>query len=171
MKGKQNNKQDAYNTNLLVSLLMRFPEIMAINFDMPKDRCKFVFMLQGEADRKDYGEMSQQLKESLVAFRELTGESFEAKPKLYRSKKISSIEVTCTTTDLSFEAIHLITSIVDNAFSGMILKDLDTMNNIGDDELVRQEEIIDYLLSHTASTKKENLFAFREAGKVFVFDK
>lgn len=171
VKGKQNNKQDAYNTNLLVSLLMRFPEIMAINFDMPRDRCKFVFLLQGKAGKKEYEEMTLRLQEALDALREMTGESLEARARLFSAKNISIIEVTCGTTDLSLEAINLITAIIDDSFPGMILKDLETINNIGEDELLRQEEIIGYLLSHTTSSKKENLFAYREAGKVFVFDK
>lgn len=60
-KMKQQTKQDAHTTNLLISLLMRFPEIMSINFDMPQDNAKFTFILAGIVKKG----MSQVLNSSL----------------------------------------------------------------------------------------------------------
>ena len=48
---KQQGKQNAYMTNLMISLLLRFPEIMSLHFDMPQDEAKFTFLLKGKLSR------------------------------------------------------------------------------------------------------------------------
>jgi hypothetical protein len=171
LKGKQQSKQDAYVTNLLISLLMRFPEIMAINFDMPKEKCKFTFMLQGNVSKDEYFLFKGKLSESLAAFGELTSEQLTVSVKLIRSGKINLMEITSSTDSLCLEAIQLITSLLDMSFPQIIIKDMDILDTVRDEEMLRQEEIIEYLLSHTTGTKKENLIAFRESGKVYVYDK
>ena len=171
LKGKQQSKQDAYATNLLISLLMRFPEIMAINFDMPEEKCKFTFMLQGNVPKEEYALFKRKLGESLDAFSELTSENIAVSVKLVRSGKVSLMEITSSTDYLCLEAIQLITSLLDISFPQIVVKDMDILETVRDEEMLRQEEIIEYLLSHTTGTKKENLIAFREAGKVYVYDK
>lgn len=164
-------KQDAYTSNLLISLLMRFPEIMSINFDRPRDSAKFTFMIAGKQEKERLTSFNRLLSESLAAYGELTGDCFRVKPTMLRSGKVSILELTCSTTALSLEGIQLLAGVVDNAFPGMLVKDAEAMEAAYDEEMVRQEEIIEYLLSHNIETKQENLIAFREAGKVMVYDK
>ncbi|MCW3490750.1 hypothetical protein [Dethiobacter alkaliphilus] len=171
VKAKQQSKQDAYTTNLLISLLMRFPEIMSINFNMPDDHAKFTFILVGSVKKEDFAGFTALLDESLSAFQELTGESFALEPKLQRTGKLSLLEVSCCTTSLSLEAIQLLCGVVSGTFAQSLLQDGNTLETIHDEEMVRQEEIIDYLLTHSTGAKKDNLLAFRESGKVFVYDK
>ena len=170
-KVKQHTKQDAYTTNLLISLLMRFPEIMSINFNMADDRAKFTYILVGSVKKEVFTQFTALLEDSLGAYQELTGENFELEPKLQRTGKLSLLEVNCCTTTLSLEAIHLLCGVVTGAFSDSLLQDGDALEAIHDDEMMRQEEIIEYLLTHSTGTKQDNLLAFREAGKVFVYDK
>lgn len=170
-KVKQQTKQDAYTTNLLISLLMRFPEIMSINFDMPHEKAKFTFVLAGDVKREEYSRFEKNLAEAMAAFTELTGEQLPIKPRLLRSAKLKMLELSCSTTDLSLEAIQLICGLVSGLFSSALITECDSLELFHEEELVRQEEIIEYLLSHSTGTKKDNLIAFREAGKVFVYDK
>jgi hypothetical protein len=170
-KLKQQNKQDAYTTNLLISLLMRFPEIMSINFDMPQEQAKFTYILAGSVKKEDISHFSCNLKESLAAFAELTGEELNVKSRLQRSGKLNLLELRCGTNALSLEAIQLICGLVSGLFSGSLVTEGDAQELFPEEEMIRQEEIIEYLLSHNTGTTKENLLAFREAGKVFVFDK
>lgn len=168
---KQQSKQDAYTTNLLISLLMRFPEIMSINFDMPHDQAKFTFILEGSVRKEDVSSFRKVLDESLFAYQELTGEQLSAKPRLLRSGKLSLLELSSCTTSLSLEGIQLICGVVAGYFPGALVMEGDGTELIHEEEMMRQEEIIEYLLSHSTGTKQDNLLAFREAGKVFVYDK
>lgn len=168
---KQQSKQDAYMTNLMVSLLMRFPEIMSLHFDMPQDKAKFTFLLKGKPEQEKMKSFTVLLAESLEVFRDLTGEAFKVKATSQRSGKISLLTLTTSTKCLSLEGIHLLCGLVCSTFTASIIRDADTIVALQDDELLRQEEIIEYLLSHSTGTKKDNLLAFREAGKVFVYDK
>jgi hypothetical protein len=170
-KVKHQNKQDAYTSNLLISLLMRFPEIMSINFDMPHDQAKFTFILAGDVRREDVSRFAANLKESLAAFAELTGEKLMVKSRLHRSGRLNLLELNTNTTALSLEAIQLVCGLVAGVFTGSLVTESDNLDYIHEDEMMRQEEIIDYLLSHGAGAHKDNLLAFREAGKVFVIDK
>ncbi|HZK25906.1 MAG TPA: hypothetical protein VFC74_11075 [Oscillospiraceae bacterium] len=168
---KQQSKQDAYMTNLMISLLMRFPEIMSIRFDMPQDKAKFTFILQGKPEKEQYKGFTDLLKESLAAFQDLTGEVLQVKTTMQRSGKVSLLVLSSSTKSLSLEGIHLLCGLVCSSFAESVIRDADTSVDLQDDELLRQEEIIEYLLSHNTGTKKDNLLAFREAGKVFVYDK
>lgn len=170
-KTKQHGKQDAYTANLLISLLIRFPEILSINFDMPNDRCKFTFMLSGKYKREEVLSFRRTCKESLETYINLTGETFSVKIAVTFSSKLNLLEITSSTTLLSLEAIQLICGLVSNTFGEALLKDAECQDNSRDDDLSRHEEIIDYLLNHSVGAKQENLFAFREAGRVYVFDK
>lgn len=167
---RQQPKQDAHTTNLLISLLMRFPEIMSIKFDMPHDSAKFTFILAGSIIKEDVTNFKLVLKDSLLAYQELTGECLQVKPKLQRSGKLSLLELRCSTTALSLEGIQLICGIVSGHFPRMLVREGDTAEFIHEEELIRQEEIIAYLLSHNTGARQDNLIAFREAGKVFVYD-
>ena len=79
--------------------------------------------------------------------------------------------LTSSTETLSLEGIQLICGIVCNAFPKAVIRDADTIDAIHEEEIIRQEEIIEYLLSHGTGARQDNLLAFREAGKVFVYDK
>ena len=169
-KMKQQTKQDAYTTNLLISLLVRFPEIMSINFDMPQDNAKFSFVLAGIVNKEDVKNFKLVLRDSLAAYEELTGEYLQVKHKLQRSGKLNLLELNCRTSALSLELIQLICGIVSGHFPTILVREGDVGESIHEEELLRQEEIIAYLLSHNTGTQKDNLIAFREAGKVFVYD-
>lgn len=169
-KMKQQTKQDAHTTNLLISLLMRFPEIMSINFDMPQDNAKFTFILAGIVKKEDVTSFKLAFKNSLTAYLELTGEYLQVKHKLQRSGKLNLLELYCRTSALTLEGIQLICGIVSGHFPTILVREGVAGEYIHEEELIRQEEIIAYLLSHNTGTKQDNLIAFREAGKVFVYD-
>lgn len=170
-KPRQQTRQDAYTTNLLISLLMRFPEIMAINFDMRRDCCKFTFMLRCKLTQEQFYSFSRILGDSLDAYCELTGENFKVKPAYIRSGKISLLDISVSTTTLSLEIIQLLTGVVSGTFPAVLLRDLETLDCVHEDEMVRQDEMIEYFLSHTMGARQDNLIAFRDAGKVYVYDK
>ena len=170
-RSKQQSKQDAYTTNLLISLLMRFPEIMSINFNMPDEQAKFTFVLGSAISKNEVSGFNELLTNSLCAYSDLTEETFKVKSKFIRSGKLTMLEISCCTINLTLEGIQLLTGVVGHVFSKQLIRDMESTELIHDEEMIRQEEIIEYLLSHSTGTKKENLLAFREAGKVFVYDK
>lgn len=170
-KMKQHGKRDAYTANLLISLLIRFSEILSLNFDMPQDRCKFTFMLAGKQNRDEATRFRKALHDSLDTYAELTGEAFSVEVALTTSRRLNLLELTSDTTQLSLEAIQLICGLVGEFFGDALLKDAESSDSTRDEDFVRHEEIIDYLLTHSAGMRQDNLIAFREAGRVYVFDK
>jgi len=170
LKARQPVKQDTHVSNLLISILIRFPEIMSINLDLLRERCKFTFMLRGGVKKDEFASFKAKLSEALATYGELTGASYSVDTVFSRSGKISLIAINCGTTELSLELIHLITALMDAEFAAIMVRDPETAEAYRDDEMIRQEEMIEYLLVQAAE-RKENLIAFREAGKVYVYDK
>ncbi len=164
-------KQDTYATNLLVSLLMRFPEIMSIRFDKPQEQILFNFLLAGRPTKEELAGFKALLKESFAAYADLSSEKLQFKVALQSAGKLSILGIKASTETLSLEGISLLCGLVCRAFSRKIVRDAETLDAFYDEEMLRQEEIIAYLLNHGVATNKENLLAFRDAGKVLVYNK
>lgn len=167
---KQQGKQNAYMTNLMISLLLRFPEIMSLHFDMPQDEAKFTFLLKGKLEQ-EYNNFTVLLHDALAAFQDLTGKEFRVKAALQRSGKISLLTLISGTSCLSLEGIQLLCGLVRSSFAAALIRDAEATAVLQDDDLLQQEEMITYLLNHSTGTNKDSLLAFREAGKVYIFDK
>jgi len=165
------HKNHNYATNLLISLLMRFPEIMSINFNLPRDKAKFTFVLKGKPSKEEFAHFTWLLEESFLTLQEISEETVKVKTKLQSAQDISILTVSSNTSCLSLESIQLICGVVCSEFSHTVIRDADTLETFHDDELMRQEEIIDYLLSRSTAAKDGNLVAFRDSGKVFVYNK
>ena len=109
---------------------------------------------------------------SFDAYAELSGENLQYKVSLLPAGKLSILGIRASTATLSLEGISLLCGLVCWSFSGKVVRDGQKLDTFYDDEdLLCQEETIAYLLKHGAELNKENLLAFREAGKVFVYDK
>ena len=94
-----------------------------------------------------------------------------AVPKL--SKSIDSwvlLQVTWKKENITFEEVNLINQIIWNEFKNDLVLDSRVEEPLENDSSFK-EEFFEFLLSKKKEKKEENLFAFREAGKVYVFDK
>jgi len=168
------NKQklDSAAGSLLVALLMHYPEIMSINLDEPQQQILFNFLLAGKPAQEELASFKELLQESFAAYAELSGERVRYKVKIQPAGKLSILGIKAGTKTLSPEGISLLCGLVCRSFPGKVVSDGEKMDAFYDDEdLLYQEETIAFLLKHGAETSKENLLAFREAGKVFVYDK
>jgi hypothetical protein len=170
LRAKQQTRHDTHFSDLLISILIRFPEIMSINLDLPRERCKFTFMLHGKVTKDNFSSFKSILTGSLATYGELTDTEYNIKSDFSRSGPITLIGISCGTAELSLELIHLITALVEAEFAALVLRDPETAEACRDEELLRQEELIEYLLAQPGG-RRANLIAFREAGKVYVYNK
>jgi len=69
------------------------------------------------------------------------------------------------------EEIHIVNSVMKNRFGQLLISEHTEKLNEFKEDLVRHEELIKYLSFNYSSSKQENIFAFRQEGKVFIFDK
>jgi hypothetical protein len=170
MKLKQTS-EELSNVNLLIFLLVQFPEIFTINYNLIKSSIKLTFMLRLDIGQERYISFKRELNECLKAYTKLAALN-EVLPKL--SKKMvhswTLLQVTLNKDNISFEEVNLISSLVLNEFKNDVILDIRNDSCL-EKEISEREEFIEYLLSSNKANEEENLFAFRESGKVYVFDK
>ncbi|NLM51935.1 MAG: hypothetical protein GX197_03820 [Firmicutes bacterium] len=165
------SKENLKTANLLISLLLRFPEIFSIHLDMPNETFKFTFMLHGKLAAEEFSHFQKSMRDAFAAYSELTGKELEIEAGISHFSHLSMLTLLAKTKNLSLAEIQLCCGLVCNAFPQKVLRDLESLGDIQNEEILQQEEMIDYFLNQGIRTKKINLLAFRDAGKVFVYNK
>lgn len=159
------------SVNLLVSMLVRYPEIGRLRFDPDHGTLNLTFLLTTVPTKEQFSSFKIYLRESLGSFYCLCAYndpflSITMTP--YDSITVIQIERDIDT--LSKTEIALMIKILELYFANHILADKNEA--LIDEELRFQEEVIENMLvsiqrSHTLSS----LIGIRENGRVMVFDK
>lgn len=168
MNPKQNS-EELSNVDLLIFLLVRFPHIFTINYNLVEAKLKLSFMLKININYETYKKFKKVFYESVQAYCELS--KLESIPKINRkiTKSWTLLQVTFNKKSITVEEINLVSNLILSEFKHNVI--IDTRND-GYLEIKKtdKDDLIEYLLSRKKENE-ENLLAFREAGKVYVFDK
>lgn len=163
--------EELSTVDLLIMLLLRFPEIFTINYNLLESKFKLTFMLKKSPENSRYIKFRKKFEDAAKAYIDLA-KLDSSVPALSR-KSIDSwilLQVTWNRENISFEEVNLINKIIWSEFKNDLVLDIRCEETL-EKEMSFKEEFIEYLLSKKNGNKEENLFAFREAGKVYVFDK
>ena len=157
--------------SLIVSLLIRYPEIATLKLD-PQLKCFiFSFMIMRGLPPKELKSLRTEIQLSLEVFADLTQQT----PTIFnisfrRSKGLTLLEVKRDSPSLSQDEIALLVSIVKKRFHEDLAKDQD--DEVGEDEQYFQEEMIDHMLEDLKDTRQEKmLIGIREDGRVMIFNR
>jgi hypothetical protein len=154
MKLKQTS-EELSNVNLLIFLLVQFPEIFTINYNLIKSSIKLTFMLRLDIGQERYISFKKELNECLKAYIKLAALN-EVLPKL--SKKMvhswTLLQVTLNKDNISFEEVNLISSLVLNEFKNDVILDIRNDSCL-EKEISEREEFIEYLLSSNKANEEE----------------
>ncbi len=157
--------------SLLISILVRYPEIGTINFNPRAHTLKFTFLLTENPAPAAFQRFAANVTLSL----EVMGQ-MENKPvqtiALERNDfaDITQIELTRDVDTLTQEEISLIIQLFRQEFTDALVTDYN--DSLLEEDLAVQEELIDNMLEDLRGTKNDkNFYAFREEGRVMVFNK
>lgn len=170
MKLKQVS-EELSTVDLLVMLLLRFPEIFTINYNLLKPKFELSFMLKKSLENNRYMKFRKNFKDAAKAYIELS-KLESTVPKLSR-RSIDSwtlLQVTWGKENIAFEEVNLINQMIWNEFKDDLVLD-SRVEGLLERDSSSKEEFIEFLHSKKNENDEENLFAFREAGKVYVYDK
>jgi hypothetical protein len=156
---------------LLISILVRYPQVAAINFDPWKQLLKFNFICSRLLNDNELESFKKYLMNCIQSFNylerkdavliEITHQVFE---------DLTLIEIKRDVKTLVQEEIALVVEIFNQFWEGVLVSDIN--ESIIEEDLILQEEIIEHMLeSVRGSTEDKRLYAFREEGKVLVFNK
>ena len=168
-KGNRGNVTDS--VGLLISILVRYPEVATINFDPENHFLKFTFIYSQVLGKNDLDNLRNKLLDSIEVYNLLEGKQ----PKFISLNhqicdNLTMIEIQRDVDTLVQEEITLIV----NLFHQYLHDNLVTEEGeqFIEEDLIAQEELIEHMLENIKCSKQEkSLFAFREEGRVLVFNK
>lgn len=168
-KGNRGNVTDS--VGLLISILVRYPEVATINFDPENHLLKFTFIYSQVIGKDELDNLHDKLLDSIEIYNLLEGKE----PKFISlnhqvCSNLTMIEIQRDVDTLVQEEITLIVSL----FHQYLHTNLVTEENeqFVEEDLIAQEELIEHMLENIkCSTQEKSLFAFREEGRVLVFNK
>ncbi len=167
-KGKKDNLTDS--VGLLISILVRYPEVATINFDPENNLLKFTFIYSQVLQDKELKSLKRKIMDSIEVYNFLEGKETRM-VSLEHSvcDHLTMIEIQRDVDTLVQEEITLIVGLFRQGLNNNLVTE---ENELIEEDLLVQEEIIEHMLENIKrSTQDKFLFAFREEGRVFVFNK
>ncbi|MFZ5639355.1 MAG: hypothetical protein ACOY4Q_01505 [Bacillota bacterium] len=171
---KLKNKQDtdySDSIGLLISILVRYPEVGTINFDPKQQDLKFTFIFSRVLDEKELANFKSELVQVIETYNYLEGKEISIADVNHQfCDNFTMLEVRRDVNTLTQDEIALIIDLVDRCFKQNLVADQNEY--MMEEDLIMQEELIEHMLENLKSASPErNLIAFREEGRVLVFNK
>lgn len=157
--------------DLMISILVRYPEINTVKTDPKSGEIIFSFLLKKDLDQIQFSTLQEKLELSIETL--LFIENKQPKNMRFLLQGYdgySFLEVVRDFQTISQREISLLIQIVRNEMGAVLLTELN--EGTESEELEMQEELIDDLLDRLQFDKgQEDLIGYREAGRVMVFQK
>ena len=164
-------EQVSDSVNLLISILIRYPEIGTIKYLPETNSLKLTFLLRALPEGEPFVAVQRLLEESISAYHLLKGfknARFTVQMNHYES--VAMLELHRDVPTLSQNEIALMICILTDHYGEWLVADYH--ETIPEDDLIVQEEYIADMLENIKRQHIDHgLIGIREEGRVFVFDK
>lgn len=156
---------------LLISILVRYPEVGTINFDPKQQDLKFTFIFSRVLCEIELSNFKSELVQVIEAYNYLEGKEITIADVNHQfCDNFTMLEVRRDVNTLNQDEIALIIEVVEKCFKQNLVADQNEY--MMEEDLIMQEELIEHMLENLKSASPErNLIAFREEGRVLVFNK
>ena len=157
--------------HLLISLLVRYPEIGTISFEPDHHALKLTFMVYNRASEINIKTIEQLLSSSLSVYHSLEGFSnLIVEVELVNTPPLLTIHLVRDIYSLGKGEIELVIAILKDQFAEELIVEQNSF--LVEEELLFQEELIDSMLENVKNEDSgHSLFGIREEGRVMVFNK
>lgn len=167
----QENDNISDGANLLISILVRYPEIGTINFDKEKNLLKLTFMFSDQTAKIDFALVRRLLLDSIFAYHVLENVKVNtADIQLNTYGNMTMLNIIRDVATLSNSEIALIITLLRDKYQDRLI--IDYNDSMLEEDLAIQEEVIGNMLE---SVKRQysgsSLIGIREEGRVLVFNK
>ncbi len=159
------------SAGLLVSILVRYPEVASVKLAPRDGLIRLTFMLHRETDKAEADAFAESLGANLEAFHTLLGQhDLYLGVESAKHGDYTALDVYRDVGSLSREEISLISQLVVRSFDGELIEEAGEPIAKEDQEF--QEDMIDALLDDLrVGSGERDLIGYREEGRVFVFNK
>lgn len=167
----KNGDRVSDSVGLLISILVRYPEVGTINFEPEHRTLRFTFLLSMQVMESELEIFRRQIISCLETFCFLHDKEFKLAHIDYSyCEDITLLEIKRDVNTLTSEEISLIITILRDYFAENLTTD--SRETDYQEEIVVQEDIISKMLdSIRYANSQKRIMAFREEGKVLVFKK
>ena len=157
--------------SLIVSLLLRYPEIATLKLDPEEKSILFTFMFSRRLTPMEIKELRALLWTNLEALHAISQNEPEIlKISIKCLYDLSLLEIKRDTITLCQEEIALLLGIIKEKHAEELITDQD--EEMGEDELIFQEEMIGHMLEDLRDSGQEKkLIGIREEGRVMIFNR
>lgn len=158
--------------SLLVSILLRYPEVNTVKFDPDSNSLDFSFMISNTVEKEDFDAFQHEYISSIMAFWNLIRmfEASEAEIAYDIIASMTKIVVKRDISTLTAEEISLSMALVQRWFGDRLIKERES--ELSEEDRLTHEEFIRNLLADMNDTMFEKkLIGYREEGKVIVFNR
>ncbi|MGI6449434.1 MAG: hypothetical protein ACOX3R_03790 [Desulfitobacteriia bacterium] len=154
-----------YSTGLLVSILLRYPEVGTISCSQEKQALILKFVVTKDFD---FESLAKKLSLALEMFHKIEGRTM----KLFTMEKYEQeLDLLIITRDLSSITQNEMNLIVEMIKSQLKEQLICEESSLAEEEIMFQEEVINHMLAAIRSNGTEkNMTAVREDGRVLVFN-
>ncbi len=161
----------SYHVNMIINLLMRFPEIFTVTYNLGASSYCLSYMIKGKVVQEDYISLRRRLEENLEAYCYFKKKD-NCKIRLGKEHYgcFTRLEVKLAGGNLTGEEISLITRLIHDAFGPNLISELRPDDVDLEDGVSTWEEMMSLISNRDSGSEVNKLFAFREAGKVYVYD-
>lgn len=172
MSLKYKNGDDVSDSvGLLISILVRYPEIGTINFDPQSHELKLTFIVAGTFNELEINSFTKQLTDSVKVYHQL--EKIKAKKlaiEWQTSDNYTIVDMKRDVDSLYRKELSFIMELFSIHFNQTLIAEVN--DDIWEEDIVVQDELIGNMLENMKNVMPDKkLIAYREEGKVLVFNK
>ncbi|MEN6411173.1 MAG: hypothetical protein ABFC84_00225 [Veillonellales bacterium] len=167
----QDDEAISDSVNLLISILVRYPEIGTIRFEPKSNLLKLTFMFAGILSAKKIAGIKQLIIDSITAYHilgKISAQKCEVKFSSY--EHVTVLDFFRDVHTLSKNEIALVITLLREKCKERLV--VDCNDSMLEEDLVIQEEVIESMLENMKSQREaHSLIGIREDGRVLVFNK
>ncbi len=171
MGHRKSDEPTSRSVGLLISMLVRYPEVGTVKYDPRHQTIRMGLLASGTLEETEFQRMRQRLIDTLevynlldqrrLAVLEVTHESFD---------NLTAFAITRDVGTMSPPEIWTIVEFLRDWFAGSLVTEPVDLG--GEDEMLAQDEMIEEILDDLEGGKgAHDLIAIREEGRVMVFSK
>jgi len=168
----QNDQQVSDGANLIISMLVRYPEIGTINFNPDANSLKLTFMISGIPTASEFESSKCLIVNSIAAYHMLQGiTDINVDIELSSYEQVAMLTFIRDVQTLSRGEINLVIKLLRERFSDRLVTDHN--DAMMEEDLLFQDEVIEDMLESMRKQYNDHhsLIGIREDGRVFVFNK
>jgi hypothetical protein len=170
-KHEPTNEEISDGVNLLISILISYPEIGTVSFEPQYNQLQFKLMLSAIPSEDEFSNINHLLIDSIAAYTMLEGLPLQTSEiQLHTHDNVAILSIIRDVHTISKNEISLIVTLLRDKLKNYLI--IDHNISLSHEDLLSQEEVIETMLDNIQQhSLQHGLIGIRENSRVLVFNK